>query len=233
MKIVSTTAVLACALAFLSAIGPAQADDDERAALQKLLKGNEILTAQLDKAKKADGQIAKAQLAIDGAQKALSHAVEQVRHEGETLIDQQKNIDQEANRTGCPWGGESPDKAFVASCNQEAAKLNSLLSQVRQNAISLKDYANALDKEQSRLSGATVSLFQKKKINDANINELAALQAQWARRFNRIVFQSEAYERLKVMAPAAQICEQISESGAEGDLERAHHCLQQLWDGAK
>ena len=62
------------------------ANADEKDTIQQLLAENQNLTLQLDNAKKVQGDIAKAGLAINGADSALKYAQEELRREGTGLL---------------------------------------------------------------------------------------------------------------------------------------------------
>ena len=142
---------------------------DEKSELQALLAENKNLTLQLDKAEKVKGEIAKAELSISGAQSALKSFKQQLQRSGAGLLEEANSIDTAAQRAGCPWGTTSTDKPFVDSCNAEGERLQSLLQDVRKKAMTLEQYGQKLEEDQTALSNKTVSLF--KKIGRASCRE--------------------------------------------------------------
>jgi hypothetical protein len=220
-------------LGALLALASQAANADEKGTLQQLLAENRNLIVQLEKAKKVEGQIAKAELANQGAQSALKHAKEALRREGTGLAIDAASIQQKADQAGCPWGTSSTDIAFVDSCNAEGRRLMALFEDVKKRDSSLQEYAQKLEEKQAQFSERTEKLFAQKKANNADLQFLYDARSNWQRRYNAFVFRSPTYERLKKTAPGAQMCEQLSESGSDQALRSAAQCLQWLWDGAR
>jgi peptidoglycan hydrolase CwlO-like protein len=214
------------------------ANADEKDTIQQLLAENQNLTLQLDNAKKVQGDIAKAGLAINGADSALKYAQEELRREGTGLLQEGQQIQNAAQATGCPWGTRQSDIAYVDSCNAEGKRLMAMWEELQKQGASLEVYARELDKERSELTKRTMEWAAKKKANDADLGDLDAARTAWLERYSAFVMHSEAYERLKVQAPAAQICKVIANLSGDsavnlGDLEAAAACLNRLWDGAR
>jgi|SRR5580704_4069469 hypothetical protein len=220
--------------AFLTLASPARSSpgDDEKSTLQGLLAENKNLIVKLDKAEKVKGEIAKAGLTVDGGQAAVKHAQEELRRKGTRIDEQQEDIKAQYQASPCPWGGSTPDEAFASSCNTELAKLEALAKEVLEKKKSAAEYARELEEEQARFSDAQVSLFQKKKANNNELEALYNRRSDWQQRYNAFVFHSDTYERLKKTAPAAHVCEEISTLATDEALRRAAQCLQTLWDGA-
>lgn len=225
--------ILSAALAGLLTLVSQITQADEKDTLQQLLAENKNLTVQLDAAKKTEGQIAKAELANQGAHSALKHAKQELRQLRGGLIDEGKNIGQQAQQAGCPWGSTSTDKGFVAACNAEGKRLNEMLNDVKRRGASIEDYARKLEERQASLGKETMTLFAKKKNNNYDLGILYAVQSDWQRRYNAFVFQSDTYERLKKTAPGAKLCVPLSENAGAQALGSAAKCLERLWDGAR
>ncbi|HKQ29984.1 MAG TPA: hypothetical protein VJS66_01755 [Burkholderiales bacterium] len=222
-------AVFGCLLALS---GQAQSKD-EKTTLQDLLAENQNLSVQLDKAKKTEGQIAKAGLTIEGAQAALNGAQRELRTKGAALLKEAQQRDEQARQSGCPWGGSSMDKGFVASCNTEGARLNAWLVELKKQGGSIDEYARKLQQEQARLSEDTLKWAAKKKENNADLQELYDAQTSWQQRYNTFVFKSDAYERLKKMAKGSELCEQLHGGSSDRSMRNAADCLQRLWENAR
>lgn len=220
--------ILIVALGGMLALASQAARADEQSTLQELLAENKNLTLQLEKAKKVEGEIAKAELAIQGAQSALNRAKAELRRSGTGLVDEARNLQQQSVRAGCPWGAKSTDLAFVNSCNAEGRRLMDLFADVQRRGGDLQEYAQKLEEKQGQFSERTVRLFTKKKENRTDLETLFAAREDWLRRYRAFVFQSEAYNRLRVTAPSANLCARNSSS-----LEDASQCLQWVWDGAR
>ena len=206
---------------------------DEKNTLQQLLAENKNLSIKLDDAKKAEGQIAKAQLANDGAHSALKHAQQELKQLRSGLMGEGRNIQQQAQQAGCPWGGTSKDKGFVNACNAEGRRLTEMLNDVLRRGASLEEYEHKLTERQTSLGNDTLKLFKKKKSNYEDLELLYAARADWQQRYNAFVFRSETYERLKKTAPASQLCVPMSAQPNAEELRSAAHCLERLWDGAR
>jgi peptidoglycan hydrolase CwlO-like protein len=233
MKRQILAATLLTLLTFTSPALCGAPSDDDKTTLQELLAENKNLIVQLNKAEKVKGEIAKAGFAIEGEQAAVKHAQQELRRKGTRIDEQQQEIDTRAQAAGCPWGGSSPDKAFVASCNSEGAKLNAMLKEVQEKKKTLVEYARELDKRQAMYSDLTIKWSEQKKENNADLQVLYDARSDWQRRYNTFVFHSETYERLKKTAPAVRVCEEISAPMTDEELRRAAQCLQRLWDGTR
>jgi hypothetical protein len=220
--------VLVLALGGILALVGRPADADEMTTLQQLLKENQNLSVQLDKNEKVKGDIAKAELAVKGADSALKHAEQELHQKGAGLLQQHQNIQGQVQQSGCPWGTTQQDKAFVDACNTEGARLNAMLQDVQKQGITLVEYSRKLQEERAQLSKRTMDWFDKKKSNNADLELLQTARTDWVNRYNAFVFHSETYERLKRTRPGAEICDQISAT----DLPGAARCLQHLFDGA-
>ncbi len=223
--------ILSAALSVALALASHATQVDEKATLQQLLAENKNLTIQLDAAKKTEGQIAKAGLALEGAQSALKRAQQAVRQSSIGLIDEAKGIQQQAKQAGCPWGGSSTDKGFVQACNAEGTRLAELWKEVQQRGGGIQEYSQKLDERQNSLSNDTLKWAKKKQSNIQDLDILQVAQADWQRRYNAFVFRSEAYERLKKTAPAATLCATLPDGASHEHLRKAAHCLERLWDG--
>ena len=221
--------ILAFIIGGMLVLAGQSADADELATLQQLLKENQNLSVQLDKNEKVKGDIAKAELAIKGADSALKHAERDLHEKGVGLVQQAQGIEAQAQQSGCPWGTTQQDKAFVDGCNAEGARLTAMFEDVKKQGMSLEQYGRKLREEQDQLSKRTMDLFAKKKSNNADLELLQAARTDWTNRYNAFVFHSETFERLKKMAPGAGTCDELS---AANDLAGAARCLQYLWDGA-
>lgn len=221
-------------LALTSVTGAKSAgNENEKSTLQDLLAENKNLIVQLDKAKKVEGEIAKAGLAVEGTQNALKHAQQELQRKGKSLVGEQQSIEVQGQQSGCPWGGSSKDEAFVDSCNAEGARLNALLKDVQQRKITVNEYSRKLQEEQARLSDSTLKWFAKKKENNADLQMLYDARSDWQQRYNAFVFRSATYERLKKTARGADVCERLSANVNDQALRKASQCLQRLWDGAR
>jgi small-conductance mechanosensitive channel len=201
---------------------------DSRTTIQALLEQNKELTAKLEKVKTDEGQIAKAELELDGVKTVIDHADRAVKETKNGLEDEVKQIQAAANN-GCPWGATLPSTqaAYVAGCNAELVKIQARLAEVRPKADKLAEYEKVVAEERQILSDKTMALAGKKKRNIADRALLDELSAKWVQRYNAFVFHSEAYEQLKKMEPGSRICERLSEFNAE----TAAGCLTRLWSG--
>lgn len=206
---------------------------DEKGDLEALLAENRNLAVQLAKARTVQADIVKAETELNGAQQALYTAKNDVKRAEMGLLENVRRREQQARQAGCPWGGTSTDKAFVAACNAEGARLNNWLFELQKEGADLRTYERKLGVEQQRLSKSTLTLFAKKKSNNRDLELLGAAQADWQRRYNEFLFRSSTYERLKKTAPGTQECERISADASDEALRRAADCLQRMWDGLR
>ncbi len=220
-------------ITLLVAVGISAASSEQEM-LNELLAQNKALVIKIKKAEKTREEIARSEQANAGRQRALDYAREELRHKGMAMIDEARNIERQAHN-GCPWGATLPhtQKAFADACNTEGRKLNAMMEDVQKRGAGLSEYARELDREQQGLSGTTVKLAAKKSRNESELQGLYNERADWQRVYNQLVFKSSAYERLKKTAPAARICEHISEPMTDDALERAVACLNRLWDGSR
>lgn len=203
---------------------------DEKNELDQLLAENRNLTVQLEKAKKTEGQIGRAKLALDGWSSALKHARDETSRQASGLVREQQDIHRQADATGCPWGTQQKDEAYVNSCNAQGRRLNEMMADVIRRGGSLQEVSRKLDEEQAKLSRETEKWFKQKKSNNTDLEILYQYQADWQRRYNAFVFHSDTYERLKRTAAGGTVCR---EAASVDDMAGAAQCLQRLWDMAR
>jgi hypothetical protein len=208
---------------------------DEASQLQQLLAENQNLTVQIGKAKKVEEQVGKAELTLKGWDAALKAAREELHHSQTGIVREFNMVHQRARETGCPWGAtlEKQD-AYVASCNAKGADLNAMLRDLQKQGATAVEMEAKLNQKQQELGNETLVWFKKKKANNNDLETLYAANANWQRRYNAFVFNSEAYRRLQVTAPGSQFCESLSGNGNDVEkLRSASQCLQRLFDGAR
>lgn len=197
----------------------------EGADLNKSLVKATVVKKKLDQ---TDQELKGSQAAIDSAKRQLKQASIKLQLEGESH-DQQAKM--QISR-GCGVGGSSPDKAWVAACNGEVARLNDWLAKIDANADGLKAYGQKITEEQAQLSDTLQLWTKKRKQNDADLNDINAALTDWSQRYNAFVFNSPTYDRLVHTDIGMQQCAQLGPNPSEGEMEVAHRCLQWLWDGA-
>lgn len=207
-------------------------DKSERQVLANLQAEQQHLNAQLRRVKKTKEEIDHQDLANQGRWDALKYAKNDLQQMKTRLALKDRGIDEKFEQSRCAWGTTSPDKAYVDSCNTLLDKLIGLKNDLGNEAITVEEYASKLQEEENHLSEATFRLGQKRKSNNADMEEVSAALSDWQHRYNSFVFQSETYERLKKTAPGARFCENLSMPMTTGALESASQCLQWLWDGA-
>jgi hypothetical protein len=224
-------AVLACTiLAAAPAAAQGPGATSEKTKLQALMDTNRKLTERWDATKKAEGQIARAELEVAGAERAWAAAERNFRRFGLKLKEQMSDIEREGVRSGCPFGSETTDRALYQSCNATADRLNAAMAEVIRKGEGQAAYAEKLAQERARLNKATKAAADKKRENNRIQREIEAEFVQWRELHHRFVFRSEAYEHLRRIAPEAEnICAPASGTGHEG-MRHAIHCLERLFE---
>jgi hypothetical protein len=187
----------------------------------------ERLMAATAKAEAARGQIAKATLAVDGADRALKLALDAATHRGLEVIGAAEKLDARDKQSGCAWGTESRNIPYVDGCNALMKVLKTEFAELEKKGASIEEYVRTVDKERAKVTKRTEVLARQEKDNKDDLAELKAEREDYYQRLHAFLFRSETYERLKKQAPGSQICASI------GSLEGASQCLQRLWDGAR
>jgi|GEM_PF-3380341 len=214
----------------------AHAAGTDKATLQDLMAEGDALNKSLVKATVVKKKLAQADQELKGSQAALDSAARQVKEQIRKLQIEGTSHDQQAQiqiSRGCGIkGASSPDATWVAACNAEVDRLNDWGAKLTSSAEGLQAYAQKLSAEQTQVSQATQTWVLKNKQNDADLNDINAALTDWSQRYNAFVFQSATYDRLVHTDLGMQQCTQLSEDPSDGELQRAHRCLQWLWDGA-
>lgn len=197
----------------------------EKQTLEGLLAANQNLVVQLANATKVQGDIAKAERAVSGADAVIKRADRELQQKGVGIVQSMQDVNTRAAQSGCPWNTQHEDKAFVDGCNETGRRLTAELEALRKQGASVADLKRKLDQEHAEISKRTMTLFAQKKRNNSDLEKLGAAREDWNNRYREFLFQSETYERLKKTAPGSWNCEGM-------DLISAGQCLQRIWDGA-
>ncbi|MFY9461896.1 MAG: hypothetical protein WAP51_01705 [Candidatus Sungiibacteriota bacterium] len=146
--------------------------------------------------------------------------------------------------------GSSSDQSFVNACNARAGQLNSWGSQIdawkeqvnswakrvddRKGTLIMKE--NGLKERYADLQRGVLDWTKRKKENNYQLNELPGRKQILNARFQAVLADLARRNAL------SQECKAIAEKITPGDarnpdlntpMERAHRCLQRVWDGAK
>lgn len=221
-------------LARAQSAAPAAAPPGEKSTLQKMLQQNENLTQQIDKAKKTGGVIAQAELENQGRQAAIRGMERELRRWEVGLDREERDIFRQGDQAGCPWGTKHDDAAFVAACNAEGRRLSGLFQQVQQGKVESARYRERIEQTRRELSQQTERLFQKKKANNADLEDLYAARTVWQQRFNNFVFNdSPTFRRLRdFVAPESNGC--VPAEGADDEaLVKAAGCLRWISENVR
>jgi uncharacterized coiled-coil DUF342 family protein len=151
-------------------------------------------------------------------------------------------------RKGSMGGDElefpSMSQEWKNAYNERADRLYTRRENLRDRAKTLDEREKALKESRDNLSKATLELTQKKKANDAKLNEAYARYTQlinFVRLMNnlphsRMLIQKAGASEECSNIPGVEKLETYTSTGQvqlEGAAERAHRCLQRIWDGAK
>ncbi|MEW6674033.1 MAG: hypothetical protein AB1427_20255 [Thermodesulfobacteriota bacterium] len=132
---------------------------------------------------------------------------------------------------------KSDDPAWIKAYNERATSGNAYTAQLKEKGKTLEERKKVINERRGGLNTAVNEWARKKKENNAKLN---ALQARYE-------FQVKMIRSLTVLpagrmliqnAGASQECADIPgienlEKQLNGAAERAHRCLQKIWDGAK
>jgi DNA repair exonuclease SbcCD ATPase subunit len=128
--------------------------------------------------------------------------------------------------------------------NERAARLYTRRENLKDRWKTLNEREKGLKESRDNLSKATLELTQKKKANDAKLNEAYARYTNlinFVRLMNnlphsRMLIQKAGASEECSNIPGVENLEMYTSTGQvqlEGAAERAHRCLQRIWDGAK
>ena len=164
------------------------------------------------------------------------------------------NAEVAAHNSSC--SGTFEDKSYVSACNAAAARLNVYTNNVvnpwrdrvdawgnrvndRRQTLVMKE--KGLKDAYANLSKGTEDWAKRKKENNYQLNQLQAREQALKARL-RVVLNSPSVKDLMKRNKISQECGAIAEQITPGDaynpslstpMERAHNCLQRVWDGAK
>lgn len=203
----------------------------ERDMVRALMAESTQISRQLDIAKKKEQELANAKQELLGVDAVLKRAEESLRRNVGTLEQQAARFEAQLRRTesnGCPWGGKA-EASYARACNSEMQKLIDWANELKGQRDGMAQYARRVQAERRNLSENTVLWGQHQASVNKDLELLGQARAAWQQRFNNFVFQSQAYEQLKRVAPGSRFCEGMVAS----DPDRAAQCLQRLFDNAR
>lgn len=215
------------AVLLLAALPVPVALAQEKDVLKELLEDNQNLQVQLQKAQKVQGDIAKAELKLQGADAARKHFEREIDQKIRGVMQGAEDIKTRSDQAGCPWGGSSTDKAFVEGCNETGRRLMAEMEQLKRQAAPLADMKKKVVEERDDISKRTIKLAAQKKSNNADLAMLEAERADWQRRYREFLFRSPTFERLKQMSPQSVNCAEVD------SLVGAKLCLDQVWNASR
>ena len=135
--------------------------------------------------------------------------------------------------------GTFEDENFVNACNTRAGQLNDWGGRINAHADTLDMYAAGLNERINDLSNATLDWAKRTKENNAALNDIYAQQQALTERINRLL-SSPSFRDLIKRNGLSQECTTIeimpgdaSSPNLNTGMERAHRCLQRVWDGAQ
>jgi len=148
--------------------------------------------------------------------------------------------------------GTFSDQGYVNACNAAAAQLNSYNQSTldpwrrrvnanaqrvdsRRDTLAMKE--KGLNERYADLQRGVLDWTKRKKENNYKLNELQARQDALRQRI-QAVLNSPAVRDLVRRKQASAECAGLAEGAGfearlDGRLERAHRCLQRVWDGAR
>jgi len=148
------------------------------------------------------------------------------------------------------WAGgdeldfSSMSQEWVNAYNERFARLETRRQNLRDRGKTLDEREKGLKELRDNLSKGTLEWAQKKKANDTKLNEAYARYTQlinFVRLMNnlphsRMLIQKAGASEECSNIPGVEKLEMYTSTGQvqlEGAAERAHRCLQRIWDGAK
>jgi chromosome segregation ATPase len=122
-----------------------------------------------------------------------------------------------------------------AWCDANLHPINSRHKNWKQVRENYNKRGNAINEERQKMSNDTLAWSKKVKALDGQYQDLEQKRQNWHIRFQNL--QSQSLIRLKQVDPASKECASIPGVGEwstniSGPSERAHRCLQRIWDGA-
>jgi hypothetical protein len=226
-----------CFIGLISFIGMTYGADPMLSEVQGLLQGMETLKQDLQKADETKAALDKEKVALI-----------QTR---ELLIEAEKNYEKDATQWQKEWNewraeaarhnaeiGKSDDPEWVKAFNEEADRDNATIwAPLKDREKTLDERKKIIDERTEGLNPAVDEWARKVKENNARLNEL---QAKYGFQIKMIrgLTTLPAGRMLIQKSGASEECANIPgienlEKQLGGAAERAHRCLQKIWDGAR
>lgn len=205
--------------------------------IQGLMNGMETLMQDL---KKADENKA----ALDKEEKALIQTGELIKEAEKRLkqdYGQFENDMKTSNEIAARHNAEknkSNDPAWIDSYNIEADRHNkNYVEPLKERLVTLQQRRRVIKERREGLNKAVTEWALMKKENNAKLNELYARYKYSINTINSLN-KMHSGQMLIQKAGASEDCANIPgvevlEKRLDGAAERAHRCLQKIWDGSR
>ena len=144
-------------------------------------------------------------------------------------------------------GGSSSYRSHVNACNSRAGRLNARKipyarertrlstwsTQINDRKKTLDMRNRGLKKQRLSLNKAVLGWGKKVKTLNAGFRDLNTRSQQTTRKINSLLFNQSFMNDLKNREEISRRCKEIAVLATMSALERAHRCLQKIWDGAR
>jgi methyl-accepting chemotaxis protein len=213
--------------------------------LQTLMQNMETCKQDLKKAegvnlalKEEEKRLIQTGELIKGAEKRFNQEFND--HDRRYKSDQEDIAKYKAH--GC--GGSNLSQEMTRFCNEWRNRENPNTERLKDERKTFVERNKAITESREGLNKAVNEWAKKKKENNANLNDLIAKYQQMVSTV-RFLTMSPHYRQLIQKAGASGECANIQgveilemykstgEIQLEGAAEKAHRCLQRIWDGAK
>lgn len=214
--------------------------------------GSEMQLSQIQSLLKDMENLNQAMAREEGVKAALEEEKKRLTQTGDLIKEAEKRFVQEFNEHdrrykadqediakykayGCEGTNLSPE--MTNYCNQWRSRENPTTARLKDEQKTFQERSKALTERREGLNKAVNDWAAKIKENNAKLNELYARYKSVVD-FVRLLTKSPHYRQLMQKADASGECAdipgvEILEKKLVGASERAHRCLQKIWDGAR
>lgn len=224
-------------IGLISFIGMANGEDPMLSQIQSLMQGMESLKQDLQKEDETKALLEKEEKTLIQTGELIKEAEKNYKKDWAQWERDSNNWHADVDRHNA-YKCKSDDAACIDAYNEEARRDNTTIKvQLKEKGLTLIERGKVIKERRKGLNNAVNEWAQKKKENNARLNELHAKYAFQIKMLRGLTV-TPAGRMLIQKSEASQECADIPgienlEKQLDGAAERAHRCLQKIWDGAK
>ena len=196
-------------------------------ALEGLRQEAESLKGDLDSAREEQADLAEEEQRLTATADLLKGAIQHFQADVQKYKEDFRA--QEAavaghNAQRCTYPEGHPE-----ACDQYEAKarqLNATSAQIEERGANLDQYRQGLEERRADLNNAVLDWAQRKKSNNALLEELEAKERRAVEQVKRLTLDDQFLRDLRLRKIVSEQCSEM------GNLEAASQCLQAVYDGA-